>query len=53
MKLIDITRKNWEKIMFLTTNVDNRHTIQEEFVASNAYSIIESFYEGQWITKNH
>lgn len=51
MKLIDVTRENWEKVIFLTTNVDNRHTIEEEFVASNAYSIIESFYEGQWITK--
>lgn len=52
MKLDDITKENWEKVIFLTTNADNRHTLGEEFVASNAYSILESFYEGQWIIKS-
>lgn len=51
MILVDITKDNWEKVIFLTTNTENSHTICEEFVASNAYSILQSFYEDEWIIK--
>lgn len=51
MKLIEITKNNWEKVIFLTTNKDNLYTLGEEFVASNAYSIVQSFYEEEWIIK--
>ncbi len=51
MKLIDITGENWEKVVMLTTNTDNSHTLGEEFVASNAYSIIQSVYEPGWTIK--
>lgn len=51
MMLVDITKDNWEKVIFLTTNTENSHTICEEFVASNAYSILQSFYEDEWIIK--
>lgn len=51
MILVDITKDNWKKVIFLTTNTENRHTLSEEFVASNAYSILESFYEDQWNIK--
>lgn len=51
MMLVDITKDNWEKVIFLTTNTENSHTICEEFVASNAYSILQSFYEDDWIIK--
>lgn len=58
MKLVDITKENWLKVVFLTTN--QRVTIQrngvdhdmgdiptlcENFVASNALSIVQSVYE--------
>lgn len=64
MKLVDITKENWLKVVFLTTN--QRVTIQrngvdhdmseiptlcENFVASNALSIVQSVYENGWITK--
>lgn len=51
MKLIDITEKNWGKAVRLTTNADNSHTLGEEFVASNAYSIIQSVYEPGWTVR--
>lgn len=51
MILVDITKDNWEKVIFLTTNIKNIHSLSEEFVASNAYSILESFYEDQWKIK--
>ncbi|WP_245863966.1 hypothetical protein [Paenibacillus donghaensis] len=51
MELVEVTKENWVKVILLTTNADNQHTLGEEFVASNAYSIVESFYEGNWIIK--
>ncbi|WP_097015094.1 GNAT family N-acetyltransferase [Anaerocolumna aminovalerica] len=51
MMLVDITKDNWEKVIFLTTNTDNSNTICEEFVASNAYSILQSIYEDEWKIK--
>ena len=64
MKLIDITKDNWLDVIFLTTNQKvtvqgNRDpydagympTLCEDFVASNALSIVQSVYENGWITK--
>jgi len=64
MKLVDITKENWKKVIFLTTNKKvtiqgNREpydagsmpTLCEDFVASNAFSIVQSVYENRWITK--
>ena len=48
MNLIDINRDNWEEVILLTTNKDGRHTLGEEFIASNAYSIIQATYETGW-----
>ncbi|MBU3107353.1 GNAT family N-acetyltransferase [Clostridium gasigenes] len=49
--LKEIDESNWEKCILLTTNKDNIHYLGEEFIASNAYSIVESNFENGWITK--
>ena len=64
MNLVDITSDNWEDVIFLTTNetitVKGRGepykekgmpSLCEEFVASNALSIVQSVYEKGWIAK--
>ncbi|QFG00251.1 hypothetical protein PB01_16335 [Psychrobacillus glaciei] len=51
MKLIEITKGNWLKIVFLTTNENGGATITEKFGASNALSIVQSVFETWWITK--
>lgn len=64
VKLIDITKDNWIEVIFLTTNqkvtiqgnrdpydAGNMPTLCENFVASNALSIVQSVYENGWITK--
>lgn len=51
MRLVDVTSDNWLKIIFLTTNKDGHATITEEFVASNALSIVQSMFEKGWIIK--
>lgn len=49
--LKEIDESNWEECILLTTNKDNIHYLGEEFVASNAYSIVEAKFEKGWITK--
>ena len=51
MKLIDINKENWEEVILLTTDKDGKHFLGEEYVASNAYSIIQSVYEAGWVIK--
>ena len=64
MKLVDITGENWWDVIKMTTNetvtVKGRRepyeakgmpTLLEDFVASNALSIVESVYEDGWIVK--
>ena len=64
MQLVDITKENWEDVIFLSTNetitvkgsgepyeAEGMPSLCEEFVASNALSIVESFYEDGWIIK--
>ena len=48
MKLVPIDRDNWEEAVLLSTNADGMPTLEEEFVASNAYSILQSQYEEGW-----
>lgn len=49
--LKNIDKDNWEKCILLTTNKDGKHYLGEEFVASNAYSIVESTFEKGWTAK--
>ena len=64
MKLVDITSDNWENVIFLSTNetitvkgsgepyeAKGMPSICEEFVASNALSIVQSVYENGWVIK--
>ena len=64
MKLIDITSENWLDVLFLTTNetvtvkgsrapyeAKGMPTLLEDFVASNALSIVQSVYENGWVIK--
>ena len=64
MQLIDITKDNWEDVIFLSTNetvtvtgsgepyeAKRMPSLCEEFVASNALSIVQSVFEDGWIIK--
>jgi ribosomal protein S18 acetylase RimI-like enzyme len=64
MKLVDITKDNWEDVIFLTTNeaitvkgseepfeVKGMPSLCENHVASNALSIVQSVYEDGWVIK--
>lgn len=51
MRLIDITKENWLKVLFLTTNKDDMPTLCEKYIASNALSMVQAQFENGWITK--
>ena len=51
MKLVEITEKNWLEVLFLTSNKSGIPTLCEEYVASNALSIVQAHYENGWIIK--
>ena len=64
MQLVDITGENWLDVLFLTTNetitvkgsgdpyeAKGMPSLCEEFVASNALSIVQSVYEDGWVVK--
>ena len=64
MRLVDITGDNWLEVIFLSTNetitvkgsgepyeAKGMPSLCEEYVASNALSIVQSVYEKGWITK--
>ena len=64
MKLVDITKENWLDVIFLSTNetitvkgsgepyeTKGMPSLCEEYVASNALSIVQSVYEDGWIIK--
>ena len=51
MRLVRIDRNNWEKVAGLTTNADGMPTLHEEFLASNAYSLLQARFEGGWDTR--
>ena len=64
MQLVDITSENWADVIFLTTNetvtvkgsrepyeAKGMPSLCEDFVASNALSIVQSVYEDGWVIK--
>ena len=64
MQLVDITKENWWDVLCLTTNetitvkgrgepyeAEGMPSLCEEFVASNALSIVQSVYEDGWTVK--
>ena len=64
MQLVDVTKENWEDVVFLSTNetitvkgsgepyeAKGMPSLCEEFVASNALSIVQSVFEDGWVIK--
>ena len=64
MRLVDITKENWLDVILLSTNetitvkgsgepyeAKGMPSLCEEYVASNALSIVQSVYEDGWIIK--
>ena len=51
MRLVEITKDNWEEVVEMTSNKDGIPTLYEGFVTGNAYSILQAFFEEGWETR--
>jgi diamine N-acetyltransferase len=50
IRLIDISEENWLEVIFLST-CKGMPAICEEFIASNALSLVQAQFEKTWTTK--
>lgn len=48
LRLEEITEDNWRDIVLLTTEDSGIPRVCEQYVASNALSIVQAVYEGTW-----
>lgn len=48
LRLEEITEDNWRDIVLLTTEDSGIPRVCEQYVASNALSIVQALYEGTW-----
>ncbi|MBR1779917.1 MAG: GNAT family N-acetyltransferase [Oscillospiraceae bacterium] len=48
MHLESIRRENWRQAAFVTTDPNRNCPLDEEWVASAAFSIVQSVYEPEW-----
>ena len=48
LKLVSVTQDNWRKAVFLTTAADRKICLDEEWIAANAFSLLQCQYDPDW-----
>ena len=48
LKLVPVTGDNWRSAAFLTTDPEKRMTLEEQWIASNVFSLLQCQYEKDW-----
>lgn len=48
MELVEITKANWKKAVFLTTDSERRMPLDEGWILSNAFSLLQAHYDPDW-----
>ena len=48
LHLEPVTAQNWRDGVFLTTDPDRRNPLDEEWVTSTAFSMLQAVYEENW-----
>ncbi|MGN0758022.1 MAG: GNAT family N-acetyltransferase [Candidatus Ventricola sp.] len=43
-----IDRSNWKSAVFVTSDPEGKHPLEEKWVMSTAFSIVQSTYEDEW-----
>ncbi len=46
--LIPITKDNWRDAVFLTTDPERNNPLDQQWVTSNAFSLLQSIYDPDW-----
>ena len=48
LKLVPVTSDNWRTAIFLTTDPDRKIPLDEQWLASNAFSLLQCHYDQDW-----
>ncbi|MBP3478837.1 MAG: GNAT family N-acetyltransferase [Oscillospiraceae bacterium] len=48
LKLIPVTNENWRDAVFLTTDPERKIPLDEKWITSNAYSMLQCIYDDEW-----
>lgn len=48
LKLEKITPANWKDAAFLTTDASKKYPLDEKWIASNCFSLLQCFYDSNW-----
>ncbi len=48
MKLVPVTKDNWREAIFLTTDPERKNPLDQQWVTSNAFSLLQTVYDPNW-----
>lgn len=48
MRLEKVTAENWREAVFLTTDPERKIPLEEQWLANNAFSLLQCVYDGDW-----
>lgn len=48
LRLEKVTSDNWRNAVFLTTDPDRKMPLDEKWITSNAYSLLQCVYDEEW-----
>jgi diamine N-acetyltransferase len=48
LRLEKVTSDNWRKAVFLTTDPERKMPLDEKWITSNAYSLLQCVYDEEW-----
>lgn len=48
LKLVPVTSDNWRTAVFLTTDPERKIPLDEKWLTSNAYSMLQCIYDDEW-----
>ncbi len=46
--LVPVTKDNWRDAVFLTTDPERKNPLDQQWVTSNAFSLLQSLYDSDW-----
>lgn len=48
LRLVPVTENNWRAAVFLTTDPERRIPLDEQWLTSNAFSLVQAHYDPDW-----
>ncbi len=48
LKLKPVTKDNWRAAVFLTTDPERKNPLDQQWITSNAFSLLQTVYDSNW-----